>query len=309
MKWSKSEEDILLDNLNLHYNEIAILLNRSYTSILNKIERLGMKDTYLSLTEEKRNIIKSDINKKSSIRAKNRNFGGYTKGGGRGKSGYYKGYWCDSTYELAWVIYHIENNISFIRNTQRFRYIHNNEEKFYIPDFIIDDVYFELKGYRDDKVDSKIQYFPFKIKLLFRKDMNNIFEYVTNKYGKNFFYLYENFNFKKCSKCGEIIFNKKNKNGICRWCISNISSDIKKFKIIKVKKTNNEKRCSCGAKIFKRSNYCRSCYILSRRKIEIRPNLNILSGEVKLYGYVKTGKKYGVSDNTIRKWLKNIQVV
>ena len=139
--------------------------------------------------------------------------------------------------------------------------------------------------------------------------MNNIFEYVTNKYGKNFFYLYENFNFKKCSKCGEIIFNKKNKNGICRWCISNISSDIKKFKIIKVKKTNNEKRCSCGAKIFKRSNYCRSCYILSRRKIEIRPNLNILSDEVKLYGYVKTGKKYGVSDNTIRKWLKNIQVV
>jgi transposase-like protein len=30
----------------------------------------------------------------------------------------------------------------------------------------------------------------------------------------------------------------------------------------------------------------------------------VLVEDVKNYGYTKTGKKYGVSDNSIRKWIK-----
>ena len=41
--------------------------------------------------------------------------GGYRPGSGRAKTGYYKGIYCGSTYELAWVIYQIDNNKDFSR--------------------------------------------------------------------------------------------------------------------------------------------------------------------------------------------------
>lgn len=43
--------------------------------------------------------------------------------------------------------------------------------------------------------------------------------------------------------------------------------------------------------------------ILSLRKVE-RPSFEILKKEIDDLGYVGTGKKYGVSDNAIRKWEK-----
>jgi very-short-patch-repair endonuclease len=44
-------------------------------------------------------------------------------------------------------------------------------------------------------------------------------------------------------------------------------------------------------------------YNLSQRKIS-RPDINILLEDIKIYGYRGTGKKYGVSDSCIRKWIK-----
>lgn len=44
-------------------------------------------------------------------------------------------------------------------------------------------------------------------------------------------------------------------------------------------------------------------YHLSRRTIT-RPDITILRKEVETLGYCALGRKYGVSDNTIRKWLK-----
>ena len=40
-----------------------------------------------------------------------------------------------------------------------------------------------------------------------------------------------------------------------------------------------------------------------QRKVK-RPSYDKLQRDVELTGYVGTGKKYGVSDNSIRKWLK-----
>lgn len=42
---------------------------------------------------------------------------------------------------------------------------------------------------------------------------------------------------------------------------------------------------------------------LNQRKVE-RPRLEILLNDVKELGYRETGRKYGVSDNSIRKWIK-----
>lgn len=42
---------------------------------------------------------------------------GPKRGGGRGKSGWYKGFWCDSSWELAFLIYHLEHEIPISRNS------------------------------------------------------------------------------------------------------------------------------------------------------------------------------------------------
>jgi hypothetical protein len=41
--------------------------------------------------------------------------GGYRIGSGRSKSGYYKGIYCGSTYELCWAIHALDHNIKFSR--------------------------------------------------------------------------------------------------------------------------------------------------------------------------------------------------
>ena len=41
---------------------------------------------------------------------------------------------------------------------------------------------------------------------------------------------------------------------------------------------------------------------VSRRKVS-RPSYEQLKKEIKIFGYLKTGRKYGVSDNAIRKWV------
>lgn len=53
------------------------------------------------------------------------------------------------------------------------------------------------------------------------------------------------------------------------------------------------------------SGLCISCAQHNRRKVLARPILDKLVQEVKTLGYSATGRKYGVSDNAVRKWLKN----
>lgn len=75
----------------------------------------------------------------------------------------------------------------------------------------------------------------------------------------------------------------------------------KKLKIPKIIiKTN---KCSCGELITNKSKICLKCYDIKQRTVE-RPCYSILKKEIEILGYVGTGKKYGVSDNSIRKWIK-----
>ena len=115
--------------------------------------------------------------------------GGLRKGSGRGKSGWYKGYWCDSSYELVWVIYNLENNITFERNTKKYLYIWDNKERVYIPDFIQDGNVIEIKGFVTEQTIAKMSSVQ-NLKILYREDLNKEFDYVINKYGKNFLKLY-----------------------------------------------------------------------------------------------------------------------
>lgn len=112
---------------------------------------------------------------------------------GRGKSGIYKGFWCDSSWELAYVIYCLDNNINIIRNNNGFTYIWQNEEHTYYPDFYNNDTkeYIEIKGFENNKDKEKIKQFKDNIKVYYYKDMKPIFEYVKNNYGEDFISLYE----------------------------------------------------------------------------------------------------------------------
>lgn len=124
--------------------------------------------------------------------AKARGLGGYQKGSGRGKSGWYRGYYCDSSYELAWVIYNLDHDITFKRNTTKFPYEYNNKQLRWIPDFINEaGIFVEIKGYMTDQVKAKLKDFPYKIEVLMEKDLTDVFKYVINKHGKDFTKLYE----------------------------------------------------------------------------------------------------------------------
>lgn len=67
---------------------------------------------------------------------------------------------------------------------------------------------------------------------------------------------------------------------------------------------NGKKLCGCGEKIWKTSNKCNTCAHIDQRKVE-RPDIESLKKEVKEIGYCACGRKYGVSDASIRKWIKN----
>ena len=58
-------------------------------------------------------------------------------------------------------------------------------------------------------------------------------------------------------------------------------------------------------KSLNKSKYCSKCSSIKQRRIE-RPNIEDLLKDIEEFGYLGTGRKYGVSDNAIRKWIKSI---
>ena len=155
--------------------------------VINLKKSISLKETILNYPAEK----KLEISKIRSEIAKRIGSGGYKLRSGRGKNGWYKGYWCDSSYELVYVIYNLEHGIKFERNKKSFKYLFKSKEYNYYPDFILDDgTYVEIKGYKSEQWDYKKLSVP-NIKVLFKEDLKKEFEYVINKYGKNFInYLY-----------------------------------------------------------------------------------------------------------------------
>lgn len=63
---------------------------------------------------------------------------------------------------------------------------------------------------------------------------------------------------------------------------------------------------SCGGQIGSEMRYCSAdCSALGRRTVE-RPPADKLSEELKTMSMTKIGEKYGVSDNSVRKWAKSM---
>lgn len=159
--------------------------------------------------------------------------GGYRKGSGIGKSGWYKGYWCDSSYELAWVIYNIDHGHSFIRNKEMYGYVWKDKKRNYIPDFVKNNQLIEIKGFVDGLTQVKLDSVS-NLKILFREDLNIEFDYVENKYGKDFIKLYEGNPYKElknnCAVCKKPCMEKnKYCSRVCSGIGNNKNSKIKKL--------------------------------------------------------------------------------
>ena len=134
--------------------------------------------------------------------------GGVREGAGYGKHGWYKGYWCDSSWELAYVIYNIDHNIKFVRNKEGFEYEFENKKYKYYPDFILEDgTYVEIKAVLNKKNKAKIESFNKKLTIIDKKGIQQYIDYVVEKYGKNFIELYEgnpyNEKLNSCLICGK----------------------------------------------------------------------------------------------------------
>lgn len=68
--------------------------------------------------------------------------------------------------------------------------------------------------------------------------------------------------------------------------------------------------CECGNLKFKHSKSCIDCGFKRNRKVKDRPSKEELEQDIKDIKYfVQIGKKYGVSDNAVRKWAKSYGIL
>lgn len=121
--------------------------------------------------------------------AKSRNLGGYKNGSGRGKKGWYKGYYCDSSWELAYLIYCLDNNIDIKRNKTKIQYTWKDKVRNYTPDFVVNGCLVEIKGFRTEQWEAKLAASP-NVVVLYEKEMAPIIEWVVAKYGTDYIRLY-----------------------------------------------------------------------------------------------------------------------
>jgi hypothetical protein len=146
-----------------------------------------------------------------SCSTKNPAMGGYRLGSGRSKPGWYQGFYCGSTWELAFLVWALEHDLPVQRCTEKFPYVFEGKTRTYLPDFKINDIFVEIKGYHSSQTEAKTSQFPGRLIVLYESDLQHVFSYVESKYGKNFDSLYEgnphNKRLKSCVLCGNPCVN------------------------------------------------------------------------------------------------------
>jgi len=102
------------------------------------------------------------------------------------------------------------------------------------------------------------------------------------------------------SPCASSEFRKtnyENRNNLERKIIK-----IKTKLIKPIKSTHNY--CECGKEIKKTSKQCEECYRITERKVKDRPSRDELILMIKESSLEAVGRKYNVTGNAVKKWLK-----
>ncbi len=195
-KWSENHKKLLSDIAKNNPKGVALTkLGGLSVKGKSRIEKITISCPICNTTFTKR---KTENKRYCSLSCAP--IGGIKYGSGRGKHGWYKNYYLDSTYELAYLIYCINHAIAIIRNKKSFIYKdENNKIRKYFPDFFLpkDNCYIEIKGYipKDDILIRKTQSVDKNIIILTKKELNiEIFPYVERITGlkiKDLYMLYE----------------------------------------------------------------------------------------------------------------------
>ena len=106
------------------------------------------------------------------------------------KRGYYKGIWCDSSWELAYLLYNLDHNISIERNHKSIEYIFEGQKYNFYPDFIVNGQLVEIKGFYTPKNIAKREQIK-NVLFIGRTYIKPYLKYAEKKYGKDYIKLYE----------------------------------------------------------------------------------------------------------------------
>lgn len=194
--WSKGRTFIYKDNIHKFINkdEIEKYLNNGWKLGLNNEYKNKISQSLKGKPIGNASTNEKEIKRKQKISEtmKINKCGGYRKGSGRGHEGWYNNIFCDSSWELAFLIYHIENNLYIERCKEKREYIWKDQKHTYIPDFITDKGIIEIKGFKTEQSEAKRLQNP-DIIYLYEKDIQYCLDYTINKYGNKFWEtLYEN---------------------------------------------------------------------------------------------------------------------
>ena len=99
------------------------------------------------------------------------------------------------------------------------------------------------------------------------------------------------------------VLDRKNKRAKLWYDKLKNYKPTKRYKKVKVKFIKQCQCQCCGVEIDNRSTYCVECGHKMERKVE-RPTREVLKEEIRNNSFLALSKKYGVSDNAIRKWCK-----
>lgn len=102
-----------------------------------------------------------------------------------GKSGYYQGIYCASSWELAFLIYNKDLGNDIKRCDLTFNYVMKEIQHTYFPDFIMDNIIYEVKGRELEDVEFKTQAVinkGYKIEVVRKKEITPIIKAIKQKY-------------------------------------------------------------------------------------------------------------------------------
>lgn len=161
---------------------------------------------------------------------------------GGGHKGRYKGFLCDSTYELAFVVWHLDHNIPISRCHNVYDYIYEGKLCKYKPDFVVDNVEIEIKGFMSQRAQAKCDQNP-HIFVVDKTSIQGFINYVKVTYNiKDLRDLYESkIHQKECIYCQKT-YTAGYKNQ--KYCSHNCSIEhrIANNKLYE-KKGKEEKNC------------------------------------------------------------------
>lgn len=115
---------------------------------------------------------------------------GYNEKAGARYVGWYNEIYCNSSWELAYILYCEEKGLKPVRCKEFFEYEFEGKKYKYYPDFILDGVYIEIKGIVRAKDIAKWRYFPKTLIVHGEKVLLPIIKYIKKKYGKEFYKLF-----------------------------------------------------------------------------------------------------------------------